>query len=76
VVSDEREMSRLPRSLDELAVLLKSRHAAIMEGRPDKGSGQFKTDPNRAGSILFVAPELLHGTVTASRSPFRGDEKS
>src|SRR5215467_6297167 len=35
VVSDEREMSRLPRSLEELTVLLKSRHATIMEGRPD-----------------------------------------
>src|SRR5207245_11610100 len=39
VVSDEHEMSRLPRDLTELVALLKSRHARIMEGRPDKGPG-------------------------------------
>jgi hypothetical protein len=72
VVSDDREMSRLPRSLDELTTLLKSRHAAIMEGRPDKGPGQFKTDPNRAGSTLFVAPELLQGTLAKGFEVYRG----
>lgn len=72
VVSDDREMSRLPRSFDELAALLKSRHAAIMEGRPDKGPGQFKTDPNRAGSTLFVAPELLQGTLARGFEIYRG----
>jgi hypothetical protein len=72
VVSDDREMSRLPRSFDELAVLLKSRHAAIMEGRLDKGPGQFKTDPNRAGSTLFVAPELLLGTLAKGFEIYRG----
>jgi Fic family protein len=65
-------MSRLPRSLDELTTLLKSRHAAIMEGRPDKGPGQFKTDPNRAGSTLFVAPELLQGTLAKGFEVYRG----
>jgi len=72
VVSDSREMSRLPRSFDELAILLKSRHTAIMEGRPDKGPGRFKTDPNRAGSTLFVAPELLQGTLAKGFEIYRG----
>ena len=72
VVSDDHEMSRLPRSFDELTALLKSRHAAIMEGRTDKGPGQFKTDPNRAGSTLFVAPELLHGTLAKGFEIYRG----
>jgi hypothetical protein len=72
VVSDDREMSLLPRRFDELATLLKSRHAAIMEGRPDKGPGQFKTDPNRAGSTLFVAPELLQGTLAKGFEIYRG----
>jgi fido (protein-threonine AMPylation protein) len=62
----------IPRSLDELAALLKSRHAAIMEGRPDKGPGQFKTDPNRAGSTPFVAPELLQGTLAKGFEIYRG----
>lgn len=72
VVSDEHEMSRLPRNLDELATLLKSRHARIMEGRPDKGPGRFKADPNRAGSTLFVAPELVEGTLAKGFEIYRG----
>src|SRR5207244_506771 len=57
VASDSHEMSRLPGNLHELTGLLKSRHARIMEGRSDKSPGRFKTDPNSAGSTLFVAPE-------------------
>jgi hypothetical protein len=47
-------MSRLPRSFEDLLALLKTRHAQIMEGRPDKGPGSFKADPNRAGATVFV----------------------
>ncbi len=72
IVSDEREMSRLPRTIEELTTLLKSRHAQIMEGRPDKGPGLFKADPNRAGSTLFVAPELVEGTLAKGFEIYRG----
>ena len=72
VVSDEREMSRLPRNAGELATLLKSRHAQIMEGRPDKGPGRFKADLNRAGSTVFVAPELVEGTLAKGFEIYRG----
>ncbi len=72
VVSDTHEMSRLPRNSDELATLLKSRHARIMEGRSDKGAGRFKADPNRAGSTLFVAPELVEGTLARGFEIYRG----
>jgi Fic/DOC family len=72
VVSDEQEMSRLPRNFEELTTLLKSRHARIMEGRPDKGPGRFKADLNRAGSTLFVAPELLEGTLAKGFEIYRG----
>ena len=72
VVSDEHEMPRLPRNFDEMAALLKSRHARIMEGRPDKGPGQFKADLNRAGSTLFVAPELVEGTLAQGFEMYRG----
>jgi hypothetical protein len=72
VVSDDREMSRLPRTLEELTTLLKSRHAQIMEGRPDKSPGRFKADPNRAGSTLFVAPELVEGTLAKGFEIYRG----
>ncbi len=72
VVSDQQEMSRLPRRFEELATLLKSRHAQIMEGRPDKGPGRFKADPNRAGSTLFVPPELVVGTLAKGFEIYRG----
>ena len=72
LVSDVQEMSRVPRSFDELTAILKSRHARIMEGRPDKGPGRFKADPNRAGSTLFVAPELVEGTLVKGFEIYRG----
>jgi hypothetical protein len=63
VVPDPIEMSRTPRTVEELTTLLKNRHARIMEGRPDKSPGRFKTDANRAGSSVFVTPELVEGTL-------------
>ena len=72
VVSDDHEMSRVPRSFDDLSTLLKNRHARIMEGRPDKGPGRFKADPNRAGSTLFVTPELVEGTLAKGFEIYRG----
>jgi hypothetical protein len=72
IVSDQREMSRIPRNFDELVGLLKTRHALIMEGRPEKGPGQFKTDPNRAGSTQFVAPDLVKGTLAQGFEMYRG----
>ncbi len=72
IVCDQQEMSRLPRSFEELITLLKRRHALIMEGRPDKGPGRFKTEPNRAGYTLFVAPELVEGTLSKGYEIYRG----
>lgn len=72
VVSDQHEMLRCPKSSAELTVLLKSRHAQILEGRPDKGPGRFKAEPNRAGGTLFVAPDLVEGTLTKGFEIYRG----
>jgi hypothetical protein len=55
VVSDRIEMSRTPRSVEELTTLLKNRHARIMEGRPDKAPGRFKTEANRAARVMMNA---------------------
>jgi hypothetical protein len=71
VVSDRQEMSRTPRTFAELNALLKRRHAQIMEGRPNKSPGQFKADPNRAGSTFFVAPELVQGTLAKGFEVYR-----
>ena len=72
VVSDQNEMSRLPGNSTELIALLKSRHARIMEGRPDKRPGRFKAEPNRAGSTTFVTPELVEGTLAKGFEMYRG----
>ncbi len=63
LVSSTHEMQKIPKNLDTLLRLLKSRHAAIMEQRPDKQPGKFKQSGNRAGSTTFVTPELVEGTL-------------
>ena len=63
IVSDAEEMRRTPQDRAALVRLLRARHAAIMERRPDKRPGEFKLAENRAGSIVFVAPDLVNGTL-------------
>ena len=63
LVSSHEEMRRRPRDFEDFLALLKRRHAIIMESRPDKLPGQFKTENNQAGSTLFVSRELVTGTL-------------
>jgi hypothetical protein len=63
IVSDDVEMRRQPRQTDDFIRLLKTRQAGFMDARPEKRPGQFKSQDNRAGSTLFVAPELVPGTL-------------
>ncbi len=63
IVSDDREMQRTPTDAATFTALLKARHATIMEGRPDRRPGVFKQAENRAGSTVFVAPDLVAGTL-------------
>ncbi len=63
IVSDHREMSRTPADASAMEALLKARHASITEGRPDRRPGTFKQEENRAGSTVFVAPDLVVGTL-------------
>lgn len=42
---------------------LRDRHADQMRERPEVMPGQFKTQANRAGNTLFVAPRLVRGTL-------------
>jgi len=63
VVVDTPRMSHTPATADELLVLLREHHRSILEHRPDKNPGQFKSVPNRAGSSRFVEPTLVEGTL-------------
>src|ERR1700719_998790 len=63
LISDAREMKRLPQSADSFIELLRHRHRTIMEGRPEALPGEFKERPNQFGSMVFVAPDDVHGTL-------------
>ena len=64
IVSDIVEMTTLAASPQEFLELLRSRHATIMGGRPDRRPGIFKEAANRAGDSLFVLPGLVAGTLS------------
>ncbi len=63
VVSSMDEMSKTYTNFDEFIDLLKDRHFQVMSSRKDKKPGQFKDKINRAGSTIFVLPELVTGTL-------------
>ncbi|HSU17928.1 Fic family protein [Longimicrobium sp.] len=67
VVGSTREMTRSAvgegADFDEFMAMLKQRHATIMGGRPEKRPGELKSTVNRAGLTVFVAPELVTGTL-------------
>ncbi len=63
LVANQEEMRQRPQNFENFLTLLKRRHSFIMESRPDKLPGQFKTQNNQAGSTMFVARELVTGTL-------------
>ncbi len=63
LIADPEDASRVADDFDEFVELLTYRHRHIMEGRPDNNPGQFKQRANRAGSYVFVSPELVTGTL-------------
>ena len=72
IVSDPSEMRRVPRTADELADILRGRHALALGGRPDISPGSFKTAPNRVGNLFFVAPDAVPGTLKRGFEIYRG----
>ncbi|HEV2372367.1 MAG TPA: Fic family protein [Streptosporangiaceae bacterium] len=65
VVSDLDEMTTLASTPDEFLQVLRSRHATILGGRPERRPGLFKESVNRAGDSVFVLPGLVAGTLRA-----------
>jgi Fic/DOC family len=65
LVSDEDEMSRTPRTGDELIALLLERHGVMLDARPEVGPGRFKNRANKAGTTQFVTPQLVEATLRA-----------
>lgn len=65
LVADSTEMVRAGHDADEFILLNSTRHAFIMEGRPDKRPGRFKRRDNRAGETHFVSHLQTEGTLRA-----------
>jgi Fic family protein len=72
IVSDADEMARTPRDAHDLIAILKGRHRRLMEARPEKLPGQFKERANRAGSTVFVAPDMVDETLRRGFDAGRG----
>lgn len=56
---------------DGFLSMVRRRHFTIMERRLDKRPGEFKTEVNRSGLTVFVAPDLVRGTLRQGLEMFR-----
>jgi hypothetical protein len=74
IVSDKKEMKRIPRDFESFISLVKKRHAVFMESRSDKRPGEFKAKTNRAGNSVFVEPGLIMSTLAKGFEIYRGLE--
>jgi len=63
IVSNKKEMSKLPRSPDDLLLMLQYRHKILLSTRADKTPGEFKNKNNFAGQTAFVDLNLVRGTL-------------
>jgi hypothetical protein len=63
LVSNTEEMKRIPATPEQFVELLRHRHRVTMGGRPTVAPGSFKERPNQFGTLIFVAPEDVLGTL-------------
>lgn len=63
LLSNRSEMQITPQTEDELIEILRYRHRIMLEGRPNCTPGMFKQRANQAGDTVFVAPDLVEGTL-------------
>ena len=75
IVSDAGEMGTLPASYEQFDALLRRRHAIVMEARPGKTPGGYKSKSNQAGSTVFVEPGLVNGTLEKGFEFYRALEE-
>ena len=53
----------IPQRFDEFAKQLQAWNREVIESRQSRTPGEFKTVSNRAGNTVFVAPDLVTGTL-------------
>ncbi|MCS4089421.1 Fic family protein [Rhizobium sp. BK176] len=61
-------------TFDEFVDEIRERNHLLLDARPEKEPGQFKTDANRAGNTVFVMPEFVEGTLREGYAMMRGIE--
>ncbi|HEY0870148.1 MAG TPA: Fic family protein [Acidothermaceae bacterium] len=72
IASDPRLSHAVAKSGDELLDMLRAQHEVLMAARPEKRPGQFKGKQNYAGGYVFVAPDLVRGTLLRGFDCFTG----
>ena len=55
--------STIPQKFEDFANQLQRWNRQVIESRQSKNPGEFKAEPNRAGNTIFVAPDLVVGTL-------------
>ncbi len=63
LVSDRAEIAITPTSGEHLLDILARRHKVLLQERPDKLPGVWKTFGNQAGDTIFVEPHFVKGTL-------------
>lgn len=63
LVSDPVARREVPADIAGLERILRNSHRRLLEARPEAHPGRFKEEPNRAGSLTFVDPDLVQGTL-------------
>ena len=53
----------IPQRFEDFAKQLQVWNREVIESRQSKSPGEFKTESNRAGNTVFVAPDLVVGTL-------------
>jgi Fic/DOC family len=53
----------IPQNFEAFAAQTQDWNRQVIESRSAKNPGEFKTESNRAGNTVFVAPELVVGTL-------------
>ena len=63
IVSDKGEISKVPKSSEDLLQILQYRHRIMLTAREEKKPGMFKDKNNFAGGTSFVDFNLVRGTL-------------
>lgn len=63
VVGSFDNMLQAAKTFDDFLGLLRDRHRTILAGRPEMKPGTFKQAANQVGTTVFVAPQLVVGTL-------------